>query len=97
LAGTSSTITGDIATRLCDMTATHDFEKFRQHMRRDRGSQRPAMTVEQRHRLPPAVHPVLLTHPITGRKVLYCNPGFTLRINELSDPDSEAMLPIPVR
>jgi taurine dioxygenase len=43
---------GEIKTRLCDMSATHDFEKFWEHMRRDRGSQRPAMTDEQRRRLP---------------------------------------------
>ncbi len=81
-----------IKTRLDGMTATHDIEKFWEHMRRDRGSQRPPMTDEQRRRRPPVVHPVLLTHPITGRKVLYCNPGFTVRINELPEYQSDAML-----
>src|SRR5438105_2927910 len=61
-------------------------------MRRDRGSQRPPMTDEQRRRRPPVVHPVFLTHPISAKKVLYCNPGFTVRINELPEPDSDAML-----
>jgi len=28
-------------------------------------------------------HPVFLTHPITKRKVLYANPGYSIRINEL--------------
>jgi taurine dioxygenase len=83
---------GEIKTRLEDMTATHDFAKFWEHMRRDRGSQRPPLTEEQRRRLPPVVHPVFLTHPITGRKVLYCNPGFTARINELPEHESAAML-----
>jgi taurine dioxygenase len=83
---------GEIKTRLKDMTATHDFAKFWEHMRRDRGSQRPPLTEEQRRRLPPVVHPVFLTHPITGRKVLYCNPGFTARINELPEHESAAML-----
>jgi taurine dioxygenase len=50
------------------------------------------MTDEQRRRRPPVVHPVFLVHPITGKKVLYCNPGFTVRINELPERDSEAML-----
>jgi taurine dioxygenase len=81
-----------VKTRLASMTATHNIEKFWEHMRRDRGSQRPPMTDEQRRRRPPVVHPVFLTHPITGRKVLYCNPGFTARINELPERDSEEML-----
>ena len=50
------------------------------------------MTDEQRRRRPPVVHPVFLPHPITGCRVLYCNPGFTVRINELSQQDSDEML-----
>ncbi|MFZ0019482.1 MAG: TauD/TfdA family dioxygenase, partial [Acetobacteraceae bacterium] len=62
------------------------------HMRSDKASERPPMTEEQRRRRPPVVHPLFLTHPITGRKVLYCNPGYTMRINELSERDSDDML-----
>ena len=82
----------DIRTRLADATATHDFEKFWEHMRRDKASTRPPMTEEQRRRRPPVVHPLFLTHPITGRKVLYCNPGYTVRINELAEHESDDML-----
>jgi taurine dioxygenase len=82
----------EIKTRLHGMTATHDFEKFWEHMRRVHNSPRPPMNEEQRRRRPPATHPVFLTHPITGRKVLYCNPGFAVRINELSERDSNDML-----
>ena len=82
----------DIRTRLADATATHDFEKFWEHMRRDKASTRPPMTEDQRRRRPPVVHPLFLTHPITGRKVLYCNPGYTVRINELSERESDEML-----
>ena len=61
-------------------------------MRRDKASTRPPMTDEQRRRRPPVTHPLFLTHPITGRKVLYCNPGYATRINELAEQESEAML-----
>jgi taurine dioxygenase len=81
-----------IKTRLDGMTATHDFEKFWEHMRRDKASGRPAMTDEQRRRRPPVVHKLFLTHPITGRKVLYCNEGYAVRINELSRAESDEML-----
>ena len=81
-----------IRTRLAHATVTHNFEKFWEHMRQDRASTRPPMTDEQRRRRPPVVHPLFLTHPITGRKVLYCNPGYATRINELSERESDAML-----
>ena len=82
----------DVKTRLDGMTATHDFEKFWENMRRNHASGRPAMTDEQRERRPPVVHPVFLTHPITGRKTLYCNIGYATRINELGQRESDEML-----
>jgi alpha-ketoglutarate-dependent taurine dioxygenase len=82
----------DIRTRLAEATATHDFEKFWENMRRNHSSERPPMTDEQRRRRPPVVHPLFLTHPITGHKVLYANPGYTVRINELPKRESDEML-----
>lgn len=82
----------DIRTRLAGATVTHNFEKFWEHMRRDKASGRPPMTDEQRRRRPPVVHPLFLTHPITGRTVLYCNPGYAMRINELPEAESDRML-----
>lgn len=82
----------EIKTRLATATATHDFSKFWDHMRRDKNSTRPPMTEEQRRRRPPVTHPLFLTHPITGRKILYANPGYTTRINELPEGESAEML-----
>jgi taurine dioxygenase len=82
----------EIKTRLANATATHNFEKFWEHMRRDKASTRPPMSDEQRRRRPPVVHPLFLIHPITGRKVVYANPGYTTRINELPEHESDAML-----
>jgi taurine dioxygenase len=82
----------EIKIRLADATVTHTFEKFWEHMRQDRNSSRPPMTDEQRRRRPPVVHPLFLTHPLTGKRVLYCNPGYSIRINELPETESEAML-----
>jgi taurine dioxygenase len=82
----------DIKTRLATATVTHTFEKFWEHMRQNKNSGRPPMTDEQRRRRPPVVHDLFLTHPITGKKVLYCNPGYSIRINELPEAESDATL-----
>lgn len=82
----------EIKRRLEHATATHDFEKFWENMRRRPGSLRGPLTEAQRRRRPPAVHPIFLEHPITGRRVLYCNPGYAIRINELDEAESERTL-----
>ncbi len=78
--------------RLDGMTALHDFEKFWEKMRREKGSTRAPLTEAQRKARPPVSHPLFLTHPITGRKVLYANPGYAMRINELPEKESDDIL-----
>ena len=82
----------DVKRRLEGKTALHDFNKFWEMMRRERGSKRPPLTEAQRKAKPPVSHPVFLTHPLTGRKVLYANPGYAIRINELPQKESDEML-----
>jgi taurine dioxygenase len=74
------------------MTVLHDFNKFWEMMRREKGSKRPPLTEAQRKAKPPVSHPIFLTHPITGRRVLYANPGYSMRINELPEKDSARTL-----
>ena len=82
----------ELVQRLQGLTATHDFEKFWERMRRERGSARAPLTDAQRQAKPPVSQPLFLTHPITGRQVLYCNPGYAMRINELPQGQSDEML-----
>lgn len=82
----------DLKKRLDGMTVLHDFNKFWEKMRREKGSKRPPLTEAQRKAKPPVSHPIFLEHPITRRKVLYANPGYSMRINELPQKESDEIL-----
>ena len=41
---------------------------------------------------PSAVHPVIVRHPVTGKKAIYVNVDFTARINDLAPLESERVL-----
>ena len=82
----------DLVKRLEGRTATHDIEMFWEYMRREKGSKRPPMSPEMRAQRPPVHHPVLMKHPITGRNVIYVNPGFTTKIDGLPDDESADVL-----
>jgi taurine dioxygenase len=82
----------ELKKKLDGMTVLHDFNKFWDMMRREKGSKRPPLTEAQKKAKPPVSHPIFLKHPITGRKVLYANPGYSMRINELPQKESDETL-----
>lgn len=82
----------DIKQRLANATARHEFAKFSDMMRIKKGSKRPPLSEEARRERPPVHHPVFLTHPISGHKVLYVNPGFVEVIDGMPPDESAAML-----
>ncbi|MBL0920103.1 MAG: TauD/TfdA family dioxygenase [Hydrogenophaga sp.] len=53
---------------------------------------RPDLTPEQIAAVPPAVHPVVRTHPESKRPALFVSEHFTTRVVGLPDGESEALL-----
>ena len=74
------------------LTATHDFTKSFPLERFGSTPEDLQRWEQTRKNNPPLSHPVIRTHPVSGRKSLFVNEGFTTRINELSEAESEAIL-----
>ena len=89
-----NTLPEDVKLRIESRTATHDFEKFWEMMRGRGGaaSSRAPLTAAQRRQKPPVSHPMVMVHPISGRKSLYADPGYTVRIDGMPEAESEELL-----
>ena len=78
------------------MTVLHDFNKFWEMMRREKGSKRPPLTEAQRRRSRRCR--TRSFSPIRSpAKVLYANPGYAVRINELPQKGERRNAGVPVR
>ena len=88
------TLPEDLKRRIEGRTATHNFEKFWEMMRRRGGadSSRRPLTDAQRRQKPPVSHPMVMEHPISGHRSLYANPGYTVRIDGMPEAESEELL-----
>lgn len=77
---------------LSGLQAEHDFTKSFQEFKYRQSEEehvRWKLAVENN---PPLQHPVIRTHPVSGKQALFVNEGFTTRIVNLSQKESDALL-----
>ncbi|MCG8695004.1 MAG: taurine dioxygenase [Minwuiales bacterium] len=76
---------------LSDLKAVHDFtHNFGKRLLREEGGYEKLKKAQQQ--MPPAVHPVVRTHPVSGRKGIFVNSAFTTHIDGMSQRESDAVL-----
>jgi taurine dioxygenase len=68
------------------LVAVHDFARVFGY-----GKSADELT-KLREQYPPAEHPVIRTHPVSGRKSIYVNVGFTSHIRGLRPDESQQLL-----
>jgi taurine dioxygenase len=72
------------------LRAVHDFQNFRVLFKNTEEDRAKLHRMEDL--FPNPSHPVVRTHPVTGRKCIFVNPQFTLRIEGLEPGESRAIL-----
>ena len=83
-------LSDEIKQRIEGAVAVHDFTHFRRGMRKRGVSEAEIEAFDKAY--PKVEHPVVRTHPETGRKGLYVNAAFTLSIVGLEPEESDTLL-----
>ncbi len=72
------------------LEAWHDFKVFKPLFGETAEGRRQMRDYEEQY--PPALHPIVTKHPVTGRHVIFVNPQFTMRVKGMDEGESTALL-----
>jgi taurine dioxygenase len=85
-------LSGTFKAMIAGLRAVHDFRNFRALFSKSEEDQAKLRRMEEL--FPNPSHPVVRTHPASGKKAIYVNPQFTLRIEGLQGDESRALLDV---
>jgi taurine dioxygenase len=72
------------------LEAVHDFKPFRALFGDSEDERKNLQEFELLY--PPQLHPVVRIHPVSGRKVLFVNPQFTVAVKHMDERESRVLL-----
>lgn len=78
--------------RLAGLKAVQSYAFYIDELQRRGALSRPPLTREQRDAVVEAHHPLIRTHPITGRKLIYVAESYTDRIDDLDAGEGAALI-----
>ena len=85
------TLSSGLQRMLEQLRAVHSFGHADKRFFSQRGD-KARLNEAAKKKTPPVEHPVVRTHPTTGRKALFINPGFTSRFVDMTEKESEPLL-----
>lgn len=81
--------------RLASLKGVHSYTKqFTERMQKKKqiGEAREDLSKDQLASVPDVMHPMIRTHPVTGRKCVYVNEWFTVGIEGMSQDEGNALV-----
>lgn len=86
------TLAPGLKARAKGLSAVHSYLHRYAIQQAQNGDLRPSLTDAQKAQVEAVHHPVVRTHPETGRKALYVNEGFTAAVDGLTAAESDEFL-----